>query len=170
MRPLPMRRGQPYTPRVHHAQRLLQRHDPCSWLPEGGVADVIADESEQPPRPTPVVRLLVTSPAGILTIHEPDGRLGIPTARVADDPQTSVVALTRAHLVGEHTPLAIGYVRNHVPGPAAGYPWPTPFAHFAVWHCAVGSDEARQGSWLELPRARAALGERHWWPLAATVI
>ncbi len=57
-------------------EHLLLRHDPCPWLPPGGIADVIATEWESPPHPTAVVRLLVTSAAGVLVVPRAEAELG----------------------------------------------------------------------------------------------
>jgi hypothetical protein len=59
----------------------------------------------------------------------------------------------------------VGYVRNVVPVPDAGYPWPTPTACFAVFVLSDNGGEPARGTWCPPERQEAELGERHWWPL-----
>ncbi|GAA1240521.1 hypothetical protein GCM10009657_15380 [Oryzihumus leptocrescens] len=57
-------------------------------------------------------------------------------------------------------------MRNDERVPEA-YPWPTPVAHFAVWHCELPPDCDVDGGWLDVGEARPLVGERHWWPVAS---
>ena len=60
----------------------------------------------------------------------------------------------------------VGYVRNTVPAPGPGYPWPVPRACFAVFHREVDPGVPFGGGhWLSLDEAADHLTERHWWPL-----
>lgn len=141
-----------------------------SWLPVGGRADVVLAEADAvPPRPTCLVRLLVMRERKVLAVHRADGRgLDIPTLLVEDGAvDDSLQALVVRVLGKEHPTELLGYVRNTVPGSPADYPWPSPQAHFAVWHCASPIDREIRGVWLEMSEAEALLGDRHWWPLAA---
>ena len=63
----------------------------------------------------------------------------------------------------------VGYVRNVVPEAPDDYPWPSPCAHFAVWHCRLPEDVEPAGVWLDAASAGTEMGARHWWPLAAHV-
>jgi hypothetical protein len=149
---------------------VVARHDPCSWVPEGGVAEVVRTAVPAPPRPTSIVRLLATCAGAILVAPRADGRgVDIPAAAVGADGEVESVlsALADDLLDGAGSPRLVGFVRNTVPGPAADYPWPVPVAHFAVWWCEVERRQARRGHWLGAAGAADQLAERHWWPLAA---
>ena len=152
--------------------RVLVSHDGPGWLPLGGRADVVlAGRDAEVPDPTCLVRLLVTRGDRVLAVPRPDGRgLDIPTRAVAGGtPEESLRALAAATL-GDVRPVALlGWVRNVVPTPPADYPWPSPEAHFVVWHCALPTGVDVEGEWLDPVRAEAHLGDRHWWPLAATL-
>ena len=96
----------------------------------------------------------------------PGGRAAVVLAGGGDDPPepTCLVRLLSALL---------GYVRNMVATPADGYPWPVPEAHFAVWVSDLEAGRgrrARSARWLDRHEAEEHLGERHWWPLAATYL
>lgn len=93
------------------------------------------------------------------------GKLDLPTRAVPrlDDGRTTARRLA-LDLLG--TPAAVslvGYVRNVVEQADAGYPWPTPFAHFSVW--AASGDPHADGIWLDLDDRDSPLRARHWWPL-----
>jgi hypothetical protein len=71
------------------------------------------------------------------------------------------------HAMGDLAPASwLGWVRNVVEGSVDGYEWPTPEAHFAVWHCEAPPGLAPEGRWLEAGQSGPQLGQRHWWPLA----
>jgi hypothetical protein len=93
------------------------------------------------------------------------GKLDLPTRTVAhlDDGRTAVEHLA-LEILGKPTEVTlVGYVRNVVESPDAGYPWPTPLAHFSVWE-AVG-EPAIEGVWLSAVEPDSPLRDRHWWPL-----
>ncbi|WP_030528967.1 hypothetical protein [Phycicoccus jejuensis] len=149
---------------------VLVRHDPCHWLPEGGVAEVVLAGSATPPDPVALVRLAVTSPGpdgpALLVTERADGRgPDLPTAVVGDTVGATVRRLAGEVLTGHDPTRLVGWVRNTVPVDAAPYPWPTPVAHFAVWHVVAARDQLRTGRWLPLVETGSVLGERHWWPL-----
>ena len=54
-------------------------------------------------------------------------------------------------------------MRNVVREPDPGYPWPVPFACFALF--TLPSANGVVGTWCPPATQRAELGERHWWPL-----
>ena len=151
---------------------VVVRHDPCPWLPAGGRAEVVRSAAE-PPAPTAVVRLLVTSGDQLWVVPRPDGRgLDLPTAVVTGGVPEALAALRRGVPGGTTAPRPLGFVRNTVPDAPADYAWPAPVAHFAVWQCtaerqagATGSAPDPEGRWLDPDEAAAALGDRHWWPL-----
>ena len=130
---------------------------------------VLADRAADVPSPLCLVRLLVTAGSSILVEDRPDGRgLDIPTGRVHDGAWEEPVQQLLRRTVGSHHPSRLlGYVRNTVPAAPTDYPWPSPYAHFAVWHCALPTHPDAPGTWLDAIQADAELGDRHWWPLAA---
>lgn len=90
-------------------------------------------------------------PAYLLTDISTGGAVGQPTSHDAAARPTTL----------------LGYVRNVVTAPDSTYEWPTPEAHFVVWHCPVPQEHPVGGTWLGWAGAEAELGQRHWWPLAA---
>jgi len=118
-----------------------------------------------------VVRVLATRGGAVLTRRRADGRgCDIPAQPVKDE---SVEPTLQSVLAGVAPEVGaarlLGWVRNVVDAPDQGYPWPTPDAYFAVWHCEVAPASDPEGEWLQPGEAEAHLGERHWWPLAAHV-
>ena len=96
------------------------------------------------------------------------GGLDIPTLHVTDDTaEACLQTLQLRTLGGLHPTTLLGYVRNVVHEAPRDYPWPSPDAYFVVWHCQVPQDVAVEGAWLDPAEAKAQLGGRHWWPLAA---
>jgi len=152
-------------------ERVLQSTPDAPWLPLGGRADVITSRQDSPPPNTVVVRLAVTGPRGLLVHRRPDGDPDLPSRPVG--PQTPEAALGGlvASVVGEAgrvSPSLIGYVRNVVRQPDDLYPWPTPFACFAVHALpSRGSGPHVTGEWIALPDSTAQLSGRHWWPVVA---
>jgi hypothetical protein len=151
-------------------ERVVATVPDAPWLPPGSRVDVIASRQDSAPAATVVVRLALRRGGDLLVLERLDGSgMDLPSAPVAGlSPAQAVDRLHRVVLgapVRQSTRL-LGYVRNTVPEPSAGYPWPAPLAAFAVW-----SDELARsvrplaGSWLAADRLEAELGERHWWPL-----
>jgi hypothetical protein len=152
---------------VPPTELVIARHDPCPWLPEGGLAEIVLSNGSPAPGPTPVTRLLVTAGTAILAVERDDGRgLDIPSSVVTSDVASALHHLRSTVLTGTGSPRLLGFVRNVVSAASPDYPWPTPVAHFAVWHCRAPKDAAARGRWLEVDEAEARLGGRHWWPLA----
>ena len=165
----PSTKGRSSYPRgVPSTEVVIARHDPCAWLPEGGLAEVVWANGSAVPHPTPVARVLITEGDAILAVERDDGRgLDIPTAAVTSDLRTTLQGLMSSVLSdGEVALRLLGFVRNTVPAGPGSYPWPRPIAHFAVWHCRVNNGARRRGRWLDRDEAQAHLGMRHWWPLA----
>lgn len=145
----------------------------AAWLPEGGRADVVlAGPDAVPPDPTCLVRVLASRDGKVFTVPRADGKgLDLPTLPVGDGTAHGCLQALMAQVVGSaHPAVLLGYVRNVVPDAPADYPWPSPEAHFAVWHCAVPAACEPRGTWLDAAEAESQLGERHWWPLAAHVL
>jgi len=108
----------------------------------------------------------VTRSGSVLTRDREDGRRDIPTRRVEEESVTDAVSSLLVDAMGDLAPASLlGWVRNIVAGPVAGYEWPTPQAHFAVWHCEAPADLQPEGGWLAAGRVESELGQRHWWPL-----
>lgn len=165
-----------YGSRVSTRDRVLVSHDGAAWLPAEGRADVVlAGELTVVPAPVCLARLLVMRDDRILVETRPDGRgLDIPTRVVRDGRwQEPVRNLVRRVGAPDDAVSLLGYVRNVVNGGHEDYPWPSPHAYFAVWHCRLpapsSADRTEPGTWLDESEAAAELGERHWWPLAAHV-
>ncbi len=116
-----------------------------------------------------LVRLLVTHGSRVLVEARSDGRgLDIPTRRVRDGEWEESVEGLLGQTVGKDChPRLLGYVRNHVAGAPDDYLWPSPHAHFAVWHHLLPAHQDAPGMWLDAADAEAELRDRHWWPLAA---
>ena len=153
-------------------EQVLVRHEDAPWLPAGGRADVVLASPGSPvPDPVALVRVLPTRGDRILATERPDGRgLDIPTRPAGDGSVDGCLHALLADAVGAVLPTTmLGWVRNVVPEPGDAYPWPAPEACFVVWHCAVPASQDPDGVWLDAAGARAALGDRHWWPLAAHV-
>ncbi len=153
-------------------ERVLQSTAEAPWLPPGGRADVITSRQDTPPPNTVVVRLAVTGPRGLLVQRRPDGDPDLPSRPVGTQtPETALSGLVDS-VVGEggvgQSPPLIGYVRNVVRDPDESYPWPTPFACFAIH--ALRTDRGGPhvvGEWIA-PRDNASqLSRRHWWPVVA---
>ena len=154
---------------------VVRRHDPCPWLPPGGLAEVVRSDA---PAPVAVVRLLVTAveDGALWVVPHPDGRgPGLPSAVVPGGgggreraPVDALAGLVAAAPPGT-TPRPLGFVRNTVPESDPDYPWPVPLAHFALWQLtarrAQPQPPAPDGTWLPAAAAVAVLAERHWWPL-----
>jgi hypothetical protein len=121
----------------------------------------------EPPddEPTGLVRLLVLRDGEVFCLpREEDGRLDIPTRRVAvgEHPRRAAVGLATAVLGARSAVVRpVGYVRNLVPAPGHDNPWPAPIACFSVWRAGSGAPVV-PGVWASV----TVLGERHWWPLA----
>jgi hypothetical protein len=127
---------------------------------------VVRSEDPATLGPVAVLRLLATAGDAVLVVPRPDGRgLDIPTVEVTDDPASALDRLHEDALGRRGEPTLVGFVRNTVPEPTEGYPWPVPVACFAVWNVAVERTDARAGEWLEPPDVERQLAERHWWPL-----
>ena len=155
-----------------NGERALVSHADAPWLPKGGRADVVlADEVAELPAPTCLVRLLATRGGRVLTVPRADGGgLDIPTRRVeASTPADCLRTLVMDVLGSVQPTRLVGYVRNVVPEAPDDYPWPSPCAHFAVWHCRLPEDVEPAGVWLDAASAGTEMGARHWWPLAAHV-
>ena len=123
---------------------------------------VLAHEDAAPPEPTCMVRVLVTRRGAVLTRRRADGRgPDIPTHPVGDDSVAHTLQSVLAGLGSEVGAVRLlGWVRNVVDEPDPGYPWPTPEAYFAVWHCEVAPDSDLEGEWLQPGEAEGHLGER----------
>ena len=137
-------------------------------LPPGRRADVIASRQVDAPPRTVVVRVVVRSDRGLLVVDRPDGRgPDLPTRAVAQGEGVGQALDALASAVGIRAadPNLLGYVRNVVPAPVPGYPWPVPTACFAVFAVSLNGAEPPTGTWCPWERQEADLGERHWWPL-----
>ncbi|KFD42929.1 hypothetical protein IU11_16365 [Cellulosimicrobium sp. MM] len=151
----------------HHVVRSVAD---APWLPPGGRADVVRTPGGgRCPEPTGLARLLVERDGAVFCVpRDGSGRPDLPTVRVAaeESGQQAAERLAAAVLAGHADLTLVGYVRNTVSTTAADYPWPTPFAYFAVFRAAISAVRV-PGTWV--PReAPGDLVERHWWPLVAT--
>ncbi|WP_082569489.1 DUF4031 domain-containing protein [Knoellia sp. Soil729] len=138
------------------------------WLPPGSRADVIASRQVDAPPRTVVVRAVISSGRGMLVVSRPDGAgHDLPTRSVAEgeSARQALESLGADLGIGLGDATLVGYVRNVVPAPDRGYPWPAPTACFAVFALSVGGSGPATGTWCPPERQEAELGERHWWPL-----
>jgi hypothetical protein len=149
---------------------MIVSHRDAGWLPRGGRADVVlADGDTAVPDPTCVVRLFATRDGRVLTVARADGGgPDLPTLAIDGGDVEATLRMLLLRTLGTVRPASmLGYVRNVVADPPDDYPWPSPYAHFVVWHCHVPADLDPVGVWLERTGAETHLGTRHWWPLAA---
>ena len=151
-------------------ERVVATVPGAPWLPPGSRADVITSGQDTPPAGTVVVRLALRRGRDLLVLERLDGSgPDLPSAPVAG--LAPAQAMDRLHrvLLGVPAPPTtrlLGYVRNTVPNPVDGYPWPAPLAAFAVWTDELApTARPLAGTWLGADRLEAELGERHWWPL-----
>jgi hypothetical protein len=150
-------------------ERVVRAVPDAPWLPPGSRADVIASRQDDAPANTVVVRLALLRGADLLVVERPDGGADLPSRRVGHGAVPETVGGLVEELMGSPTALAprlLGYVRNTVPTPDDGYPWPTPKACFAVFADRLfESDDVAIGTWRRLSDVTAQLSGRHWWPL-----
>lgn len=154
-------------PKRKHERVVLSTPD-APWLPPGGRADVIASRQDDAPPRTVVVRAVLRDARGIHVVARADGRgLDLPMRHVAvgESPSDALRALGDELGLGSDRAPLIGYVRNVVREPDAGYPWPVPTACFALFALPAGG--LTGGRWLPTAQQEVELGERHWWPLVA---
>ena len=139
----------------------------ASWLPPGGLAEVVI--SDTVPWPVALVRLLLRREGEVFCVPRAEtGDLDLPTRRVLagdEGGKASAARLARETLGVAVVPVQVGFVRNVVERPAAGYAWPIPLAHFTVW--AADGEPAINGTWVDAATARSPLAQRHWFPLLA---
>lgn len=154
-------------------EKVIHSTPDAPWLPPGSRADVISSRQEAPPANTVVVRLALLRGPDLLVLERLTGGLDLPSAPVGDlSVQEALGRLVSVVAGVDHAlaPRLLGYVRNTVPTPDAGYPWPVPKACFGVWHDELdpGADLGTGvGRWVRRDQAGDTLGERHWWPLVA---
>lgn len=149
-------------------ERVVLSTPDAPWLPPGGRADVIASRQDNAPPRTVVVRAVLRDERGLHVVERADGRgLDLPTRPVTDGEHPSDAVRALAHDLGVRSERAslLGYVRNVVREPDAGYPWPVPTACFALF--VLPASGLAGGLWLPAARQPGELGERHWWPLVA---
>ena len=155
-------------PRVPTGDHVLHSTPDAPWLPAGGDAHVVlAPQPGGPaPRPTCLVRLLVTRPGHVLVVPRPDGGVDIPTSPVGTGTVEERLAALVERTTGTRRAVGLlGWVHNDVPRPDAAYAWPAPSAYFTVWHCPVEDGTDAAGRWLPASEAEEQLARRHWWPL-----
>ncbi len=137
------------------------------WLPPGSRAEAVYAPAGEAPAPTGLVRLLVRRGDHVFCVaRDGTGKLDLPTRRVPGlDDGRSTAELLAADVLGRPADVTlVGFVRNVVDAPGAGYPWPTPTAHFSVW--AAHGEPTVDGQWLSLTDRGGPLHDRHWWPIA----
>lgn len=147
-------------------ERVVMSTPDAPWLPPGGRADVIASRQDNPPPNTVVVRAVVRDTRGMLVVERPDGQgLDLPVRTVAagETAEDALRALCEELGARPDEASLLGYVRNVVREPDAGYRWPVPSACFALF--TVPSRDSTTGTWCPAERQEADLGKRHWWPL-----
>lgn len=152
---------------------MLASRPDAPWLPPGGRAEVVlAGAGQGSPDPVCLARLLVTRDGQVLTLPRADGQgLDLPTRAVGEESLTDCLEGLTLGALGVLRPTTLlGYVRNVVPSPETGYPWPVPHAHFVVWHCVLPPADRVEGTWLDLGDAEGELGKRHWWPLVDALL
>ncbi|MBL7257662.1 hypothetical protein [Paractinoplanes lichenicola] len=154
--------------------RLVRTVPGASWLPAGSTAEVWAGDDLDIPRPTVIVRLLLTrAPGEIFCVPTAKG-LDIPTTclTVAHEWQAGLASLCRVHLGEEVATRCVGYVRNIVPEPDDAYRLPVPVANVLVFtpRAETPPPDETLGTWVGRAEAPGLLGERHWWPIACAAL
>ena len=157
------------------AARLLGTTVGAPRLPPGSDAEVWVGDLDSLPKPSIIVRLLLTrhagdGPARFFCVPGAKG-LDLPTRFLEPGPERSdpaigvgrlVAQLLGVREVGTH---CVGFVRNVVRQPGTGYPHPVPWAHVPVIAVDRGLEPVVAGEWVEVESARDTLGARHWWPI-----
>lgn len=150
-------------------ERVVRAVPGASWLPPGSRADVIASRQDDPPANTVLVRLALVRGQDLLVVERSDSGWDLPSRAVRDQTPAEALAALVEDVMGlpiSLSPTLLGYVRNTVPSPDPGYPWPVPKACFAVYSDRLAQgDEPSHATWLALDRAESELSQRHWWPL-----
>ena len=151
-------------------ERVVHSTSDPAWLPAGSRADVIASRQMDAPPRTVVVRAVLRNDRGLFVMDRPDGGgPDLPTRAVAqaESARQALESLGADLGIGPGDATLLGYVRNVVPAPDPGYPWPAPTACFAVFSVSDGdgAPASGTGTWCPPERQEAELGERHWWPL-----
>jgi hypothetical protein len=154
-------------------ERVVRAVPDAPWLPPGSRADVIASRQDAAPANTVVVRLALLRGPDLFVVERADGGWDLPAAPVGEGAPLEALESLVAELawsVAIAAPTLLGYVRNTVPVPDTGYPWPAPKACFAVYSASAGGAEGGPtGRWLAPAGAERELAHRHWWPLLAPV-
>jgi hypothetical protein len=156
-------------------ERLIATTPSASWLPPGSTAEVWAGADCAVPEPCIIVRLLLfrrgdAGKAQFFCVPTHRG-LDLPALRLGSGSGRLSAAGGIARLAGQMLGRpgtgyrCIGYVRNVVPRPDAGYPYPAPWAHVPVFTIGEEAEPAAEGRWVTLDAARPDLSTRHWWPI-----
>jgi hypothetical protein len=149
-------------------ERVVAAVPGAAWLPPGSRADVILSRQEDPPANTVLVRLALRRGGSLLLVERDDG-WDLPSRVVGAGSVPDALAVLVDQLLGSSAALAprlLGYVRNTVPTPDAGYAWPVPKACFAVYTGELmPADNSGIGTWFDLHEAARVVRGRHWWPL-----
>jgi len=149
-------------------ERVVHSTPGAPWLPPGSRADVIASRQVDAPPRTVMVRAVVRGDRGLLVVARPDGTgVDLPTRAVerGENAARALDALGAGLRIGARGATLLGYVRNVVPTPGPGYPWPVPTACFALFALSTNGAEPATGTWCPPESQEVELGERHWWPL-----
>ncbi|WP_050671496.1 hypothetical protein [Luteipulveratus halotolerans] len=151
-------------------EQLIATTPNAEWLPTGSSAEVWAGAHCQVPDDCIIVRLLLIRGDRFFCVPTVKG-LDLPTQPLGRDgermtPGDGLTKLLRT-TVGRDgaTTHCVGYVRNVVPEPDAGYPHPVPYAHVPVFTVEGAAAPVVDGEWLTLDGARPDLDVRHWWPI-----
>ncbi|MBM2615935.1 hypothetical protein JIG36_10240 [Actinoplanes sp. LDG1-06] len=147
--------------------RLIGSLPGAPWLPPGSSAEFWAGDDLDIPRPTPIVRLLVTRGGKEFYCVPTANGLDLPTLFLGTPegwrlPVDGVAELCRRILGAPAETRCIGYVRNIVPEPDESYTLPVPVVNILVFTPRDPTLEpvAGDGTWVtEAPDGR------HWWPV-----
>ena len=157
-------------------EQLIATTPDAEWLPAGSTAEVWAGEHCRLPDDCIIVRLLVTRRGREFLVVPTVKGLDLPTQFLGPDgermsPRDGLKRLLRTTVGRDDvTTHCVGYVRNVVPEPDAGYPHPVPHAHVPVFATDDAPNPVVDGEWVSLDGARDELSVRHWWPIVETAL
>jgi hypothetical protein len=145
------------------------------WLPPGSSAEVWVGDDCRAPHPAIVTRLLLlkrnsSGELEFFCVPTPKGP-NLPTRYLftgtdrESSPEGASSLMCEVFGRADLPTRCIGFVRNVVPTPAAGYTYPSPWAHVPVFLVTDTAAPIVDGAWFGAGRGQSELSDRHWWPI-----